>query len=305
MNLISLKYFIAIAEQKSFTKAAEMLYVTQPALSKSIADLEEEFGVPLFVRSKKGIFLTEAGEQCFAEAKSIVHQCDKLVESMRLCQHNQAGSLSIGYLGSIEYNLLSNPLKYLSDAQNGGNVSLVRANLAELNQSLLTGKFDLIYTVAVGLDKISGIRYKKIARNPLKLIVSTNNELAKRDSVQVSDLEGLPFVLFERSYSPLTVDYTINMCLQHGFSPTVVHYASDPQTLLLSVSSGKGVAFLSERATYLYSAASAAYQSFAGLKILDIDDCDLDFDVVIVYKKDNKNPFLSVFLEICDRFSEL
>ena len=292
MNLLSLKYFIAITEYASFTKAAECLYVTQPTLSRQIADLEEELGVQLFIRDKRAIRLTQAGEVFFEEAKVIVNCCDKLVERLKHIDGNPSGTLSIGYLGSIEYDLLTEPLQSLGDKYPNLNIGLVRANLAELNHFLLEGKFDLIYTVAAGMDLLPNVSITKIADNHLQLAVPVNHPLAQRDSVKIKELEHEQFIMFERNVTPLTVDSTIQMCMRHGFSPSVLYYARDAQTMLLMISAGRGIGFLSSR---------MAKNNLPGVKFLEVVDCDVDFDIVLAQKKDNTNPLIPLFLSQFER----
>ena len=276
------KFSIAVS-----SKAAEHLYVTQPTLSRQIADLEEEFGVQLFVRHKRSISLTPAGEICLEEAKEIVSRCDALVNRLKNAGENVGGTLDIGYLGFIENDLLTNPLQQLGDQYPNLNIGLVRATLAEMNHFLMEGKFDLIYTVAVGMDTIPNVCCTKIAKNPLQVVVPINHPLAQRDSIRVEELENERFVMLERNVSPLTVDHIVNMCVNRGFSPSVVYYTKDAQTLLLMVGAGKGVAFLSSRM-------AAHHQE--GVKFLDIEDCDIDFDIVLACKADNTNPMIPLFL---------
>ncbi len=287
MNLLSLKYFLAIAQYSSFTKAAERLYVTQPTLSRQISDLEEEFGVQLFNRSKRSISLTPAGQICLEEAREIVSRCDNLVERLRHMDEGATGTLRIGYLGFIEFDLLTTPLHDLSVQHPHLNVTMLRATLAELNHFLQEGKFDLIYTVAEGMDALSGVAVKKIARNPLQVVVPANHPLARRDSVRVRDLENEHFVMFERNVTPFTVDAIIQMCAQNDFSPSVMHYVRDAQTMLLMVSAGRGVAFLSSK---------MAGHNAGGVKFLELEDCTLDFDMVLAYRTDNQNPIIPLYL---------
>lgn len=291
MNLLGLKYFIAITQYSSFTKAAEHLYVTQPTLSRQIADLEEEFGVQLFNRNKRSITLTPAGEICLEEAKEIVMRCDNLVERLRHLDEGATGTLRLGYLGFIEFDLLATPLQKLSEQHPHLNVTLSRATLAELNHFLLEGKFDIIYTVAEGMDTLPGVGITKIAKNPLQVVVPVNHPLAEKNSVRVKELENEHFIMFERNVTPLTADGVIRMCARKGFSPTVVRYARDAQSMLLMVSAGQGVAFLSSK---------MAGHNTGSVKFLDLEDCDLDFDHVLAYKKDNANPVIPLYLSQFD-----
>lgn len=167
-------------------------------------------------------------------------------------------------------------------------ILISKTSLYELNQFLLEDKCDVIYSVKVGVDSIKELEYVKVARNQLKLIVPEGHPLSERDSVSVAELSQENFVLFERNVTPLTVDNTISMCVSNGFSPTIVYYVRDAQSMLYAVGMGKGVAFLSER---------MQVSADDGVKFLDIIDCPLDFDIVLAYKKENDNPYISLFVE--------
>ena len=247
MNLFGLKYLIAVSEHESFTKAAERLYVTQPTLSRQIADLEREFGVQLFVRGKQSISLTDAGRICLEEAREIVFRSERLIEKLKQAKGNVCGSLSIGYLGFIEYELLGTAVRNISQKYPNLDLTLASGTLAELNYFLENKKYDVIFTVAAGLQTLPGVEWTKVAKNELQIIVPANHVLATKDSVKIGDLREEHFVMLERSVSPLTVDSEIDLCLANGFSPNVVYYAHDAQIVLLMVASGKGVAFLSSR----------------------------------------------------------
>lgn len=287
MNLLSLKYFIAVTEYSSFTKAAERLYVTQPTLSRQIADLEDEFGVQLFNRGKRSISLTPAGEICLKEAREIVSRCDNLVQRLKDISGEVSGTLNIGYFFNFDQELFVKPLQMMAVEHPNLNIGLTKASFAELNHFLMDGTFDLIYTSVTGVGNLTDVSITKIARNELRLVVPHNHPLAGRDSVLIKELEREQFIMLERSVSPHTVDSTIQMCLKNGFSPTVVHYAKDAQTIFLMVCAGKGVAFLPTRK----EEGDSPY-----VRYLKLEDCDLDYDIVLVHKVDNPNPLIPLYV---------
>lgn len=287
MNLLSLKYFIAITEYSSFTKAAEHLYVTQPTLSRQIADLEDEFGVQLFNRGKRSLSLTPAGEICLKEAREIVARCDNLTQRLKHINGEVSGTLNVGYFWHFNQDILVKPLQMMSNKHPNINIGLVKASFAELNHFLMDGTFDLIYTSVAGVGNLSNVSVTKIAKNELRLVVPHNHPLAARDSIRIKELENEQFIMLERSASPYTVDSTIQMCVSNGFSPTVVHYAKDAQTIFLMVCAGKGVAFLPTQK-------EEGDSPF--VKYLKLEDCDLDYDIVLVHKIDNPNPLIPLYV---------
>lgn len=289
MNLMGLRYFIAVHEYRNFTKASEHLFVSQPTLSRQIADLEEEMGVQLFDRRNREIVLTHAGEVFYREAKKIIAQCDQLPEMVRAANSEQKGYLRIGYMGTVERDLIAESIYRFSQKFPDINVSLSKDMLKVLNEFLIEDKVDVIYSVLPGVSTIRNLKYKKVADNKLKVIVPANHRLADRKSVSIAELEEEHFVMFERDVSPLTVDRTLAMCVDHGFSPGVTYYVKEPQSMIYSVAMGKGVAFLSER---------MQLTDVSGVRFLDLEDETPDFSIVIAYKKENENPYVKQFVDI-------
>ncbi|RNC28518.1 MAG: Hydrogen peroxide-inducible genes activator [Candidatus Dichloromethanomonas elyunquensis] len=287
MNLVSLKYFIAITEYSSFSKAAEHLYVTQPTLSRQIADLEKEFGVQLFERTKRSISLTDAGRILLDEAKEIVHRCDCLAKKIKNTQENMIGSLNIGYQGFLDNRLLSDSLKSLSKKYPQLSISLFHCNFAELNHFLMNGKFDVIFTIVAGLHTLPRVKRIKVEKNTLQIVVPSNHPFAIQTSVKVSDLADENFIMLERSTCPFPTDYVVELCLKNGFSPNVSCYVHDAQTSFLMVGSGKGIAFMSSR---------VLVHNMEDVKFLSLKDCDLDFDIVMAFKEENRNPAIPLFI---------
>ena len=289
MNLMGLRYFIAVHEYRNFTKASEHLFVSQPTLSRQIADLEEEMGVQLFDRRNREIVLTHAGEVFYREAKKIVERCDLLPELVRAADSEEKGFLRIGYMGTVEKDLIASSICQFSQKYPDINVSLSKEMLKTLNEFLIEDKVDVIYSVLPGVASIKNLRYKKVADNKLKLIVPEHHWLADRKSVSIAELEDEHFVMFERDVSPLTVDRTLAMCVEYGFSPGVTYYVREPQSMIYSVAMEKGVAFLSER---------MELNDVSGVKFLDLEDETPDFSIVIAYKKENDNPYVKRFVDI-------
>ena len=263
------------------------MYVTQPTLSRQIAELEEELGVKLFVRENRTIRMTEAGKVFAKGAKSILSQWNNLIVEVQN-SNSPGGSLNIGFMGNyLEQNLLSEPIHAMGVKYPSLNMNFRRAEISELYQLLQDNLVDVIYIISTGLEQYQDISYQKIADNHLQIVVPDNHPLADKGEVSISDIRDESFVLFERSATPMTVDYTIDLCLRNGFSPSGVRYARDAQSVLLTVSAGKGIAFLSSRLNDGH---------ITGVRFLDIEDDGVECDLVLAYKKDNHNPYLKWFL---------
>ena len=293
MNLLSLRYFLAVAEYLSFTKASEQLYVTQPTLSRQVLDLEEELGVQLFVRGRHTLTLTPQGARFLPEATEIIRRCDKIREVVTEQAEEDGqikGLLNIGYQGFLDTKLMHQTMKSISDKHPRIDFSLSRGNPPELRHHLLINKCDVAFALNTSIATIPNIECIKIRENELQIAVPRNHRLAKYDSIDMKELANESFVMLERKISPFTVDYATSLCMKNGFSPNASCYVSDAEKVLLFVGSGKGIAFL-----HSANNINRPEESY-DIKILRIEGIDNDLDFVLAYKRDNPNPIIPIFV---------
>ncbi|MFC6171849.1 LysR family transcriptional regulator [Loigolactobacillus jiayinensis] len=287
MNLLSLRYFISVAEYSSFTKASEHLFVTQPTLSRQIMDLEEELGAQLFVRSRHELTLTEAGTLLLNDAIDIVNRCDSLKNRIKPDKEHHAGFLNIGYQSFLDTKLMYSVLKAITKEHPNIDFSLLRGTPPELQQQLLTDKCDLIFALNTCVRSLTGLERINLETNQLKIAVPRNHRLANQNSVDLKDLANEDFIMLDRKVSPFTVDYVTSLCMKNGFSPNATSYVTDAEKTLLLVGAGKGI-------TFLHSVNKVANPD---IKILDIEGLDDDLNFVLAYKKNNTNPMTALFVD--------
>lgn len=286
MNLLSLRYFIAIAEYKSFTKASECLFVTQPTLSRQIMDLEEELGTQLFNRNRHSLSLTEPGMRLLDEAKEIVKRCDNLRQVLNQKDVDVTGSISIGYQAFLDTKLMYSTIKSLKSKNPYIDFSLVRGSSSEITTYLVLDKCDVVFIVYTCVEAMQNVESIRLQENKLQVAVPRNHELADRDSVSIKELESEYFIMLERKNSPLTVDYSVGLCIQSGFSPKVSYYVDEIETAMLLVGSGGGI-------TFLFSKMNVNHDD---VKILNITGVGNDLDLVLAYKKANTNPMIPLLV---------
>ncbi|WHY21406.1 LysR family transcriptional regulator [Paenibacillus sp. G2S3] len=292
MNILSLRYFISVAEYSSFTKASEYLYVTQPTLSRQILDLEEELGVQLFVRGRHTLTLTEQGSRFLHEATEIIRRCDNLRDIVKQGQDdgNIMGLLSVGYQGFLDTKLMQHALKSITKKHPRVDFSLSQGSPTELRHHLLFDKCDLVFALNTCIDSIPNIECIKLRENKLQIAVPRNCRLSKYDSIDMKELANENFIMLERKISPFTVDYATSLCMKHGFSPNASCYVNDAEKALLLVGSGKGITFL--HSTNNINSPAETYD----IKVLNIEGLDNDLDFVLAFKRDNTNPIIPLFV---------
>lgn len=292
MNLLTLRYFISVAEHSSFTKASEHLFVTQPTLSRQVMDLEEELGVQLFVRGRHTLTLTAQGSRFLPEAKEIIRRCDNLREILKPEEDDGdvKGFLSIGYQGFLDTKLMHQTMKAVTAKYPQVDFSLLRGNPPELRHHLIINKCDVVFSLNSCVAAIPNIESIKLQENELQIAVPRNHRLAKYDSIDMKELANENFVMLERKISPFTVDYATSLCMKNGFSPNASYYVNDAEKALLLVGSGKGIAFL-----HSTNNITNPEETF-DIKVLRIEGLDNDLDFVLTYKKDNTNPIIPIFV---------
>ena len=288
MKLLSLRYFVTVAEQLNFTKAAEYLFVSQPTLSRLMMELEEELDVRLFTRVGRKMELTESGELLYPQAKKILKLCDELKKNVHP-QGEIQKTLRIGYQAYLNLELMDHAIDELTTEDPGIDISLTRANSAQLVGALSAGELDLIFTIYTCVKDFKGVENIHILKNTLQAAIPAGHPLAKQESVRLSDLAEEDFVMLERKISPTTVDYFVQLCMQSRFSPHAVEYFTDIESGLRLVKMGKGITILNT---------SRNVQVPNGVRVLNIEDIQYhnDLDYVVAFNRDNPNPAIPLFV---------
>jgi DNA-binding transcriptional LysR family regulator len=290
MNIMSLKYFIAVAEYSSFTRASERLFVSQPTLSRQVQDLEESLGVQLFVRSKGSLTLTGPGVRLLEEAKEIVARCDSLADTIRREGDELAGTLNIGYQAFLDTRVMYGMMKSLSAKHPGVEFRLSRGAPPELRHNLVFGVCDVIFTLRKCVTAMPDVVVLKIADNRLQVAVPAAHPLAGQDVIDLKELEGERLIMLEHRVSPLTVDYVTGLCVKQGVSPRFTYYVENAETALFLVGTGKGITFIhSQMNIDMLDDAEA-------IKVLDINGLDEELDYVLAHRPSGANRLVPAFL---------
>lgn len=289
MNLRSLEYFIEVAKQNSFSKAAKNLFVTQPTLSRHVADLEKELKAQLFIRESKKVVLTDAGKICFKEAQKIVGLVNNMVNKVNDLESKKKLQLNIGYLTSIQ-SAINNPIIEFCNKYSDININMIGCHSNKMLPLFKYGEIDIMITVKEALRVIHNIEIIKILKNELLIMVSENHPLAMKKAIKISELKNEGFIVLDQHISPTAVNYFLGENNKLGFNLHVSNHVKDMFTLILLVSSGKGISFISSEALPILNEAK-------GIKLLPVEDIDIDIDIVLAYDIYNKNPSIKIFIE--------
>jgi DNA-binding transcriptional LysR family regulator len=304
MELRHLRYFMAAAEEEHFGRASDRLYVTRPAVSQIIADLESELGTPLFERLAHRVKLTAAGRALLPQIQSVMANLEDALEMARRVGQGRSGSLNIGY-GSLTllHSLFRDAIKQFHEQYPDVGLSLVELSTSDQSRALADGRihagfmhFGPTYSLQrkQRADGVSGqdeavLDWHEIQTGGLGVAVPTDHRFAKRQSLSIAELKGEPLVVIPRSsvspgYGPVHA-----LCQQSGFEPRIVQEVQSTSSLLNLISVGLGVGMVVISKGFAYP---------SNLCVIPLEDVQYPTTFVLGWVKGQKEPALERLLEI-------
>jgi len=262
MELRHLRYFVAVAEERHFGRAAERLHMAQPPLSQQIRQLEAELGARVFARTTRKVELTPAGELLLARARRILADVDAASVDVQRAERGEVGRLSVGFTGSATYELLPSIATALRAELPDVELELHGEMLtpAQVN-ALLSGTLD------VGLLRppvhSPDLAVHDIRREPLVVALPADHPLVGDRPVKLTELAGDPFVTYPSHFRSVMHDAAEAACRKAGFTPRVAQEVGETATLVSLVAAGIGVALVPASVQHL-RITGAVYRPLAG-----------------------------------------
>lgn len=250
MELRHLRYFVAVASHGSFNRAAAILNLTQPPLSRQVKDLEEELGVPLLVRGSNTVKLTEAGELFYEEAREVLARADEAV--CRVRGESRSETLRVGYAPSMTAGIMSVVLEKFQSTTPRVRIELADLSSREINELANEGRLDLAISPGISVAKgIPGFQWTELRRLQPVLVLPETHPLAKLKRVPPTRLRNLPLIgLAKRNY-PEYVPHMRGMLKPFGVSPRFVSLVNDGvSTLFAELEAHHAAAILTEGTTH-------------------------------------------------------
>jgi DNA-binding transcriptional LysR family regulator len=243
-ELWQLRYFLAVAEQLHFGRAAAALHISQPPLSRAIRALEQRLGVVLFARSRRRVELTPEGTRLLGEARRMLGQLERTVQEVRGMARGEEGRLRIGFVSLADYGVLPGLLKAFKSARPGIALALREMLSPEQAAALAAGELDF----GLLLPPVSGaepLEHIVVQRERFVAALPSSHRLASgKGKLAVSALAGEPFVMVPRDIAPGLYDIVTGLAARAGISFNVAQEAIQMQTVVSLVSSGLGVAIV-------------------------------------------------------------
>jgi DNA-binding transcriptional LysR family regulator len=245
MELRHLRYFVAVAEELHFRRAAERLHVAQPAVSEQVRKLEDELGVRLLERTQRSVSLTDAGAAMLDEARGVLHQAERAMAVARDASELATARLRVGYLPDSLPPVVPRALQHLQKRMPNTRVSLETGAARNLIEEVRAGRLD---AAVVSLPApTTGLERTLLGPQSAVVAMPVMHRHATEDEVDLARLAPERIVLLPREVNPAFHDGIVALCREAGISPTLVHTLEPRVELaLLAVSAGGGIAILPE-----------------------------------------------------------
>lgn len=290
MQIHQLKYFITVAEELHFGKAAKRLNISQPPLSQQIKKLENNLGVLLFNRTKRKVELTEVGNLFLQDAYKILEQIETSTNKVEQYTQGEIGELNLGYSSYCIFDVLPMVLKEFYQGYPNVKVNLKHLGTA---QQILAFKDSEIQVglLCPPIDQ-SNLSLEMIYHQPFIVALPSDHPLVEKckdDSIDIKRLENYPFILTPRNIGPGYYDKIINLCFDANFSPNIILEVNDLHELISLVSTGLGISIVPQSLNQ-YQKSNVVYKKLNNNKY--------KVDTAVAYKNDHNSEVVANFLKI-------
>lgn len=286
-----LRYFIAVAEELSFTRAAQRLHLSQPPLSQQIQALEHDLGIRLLDRDKRNVMLTEPGKLFLEHARQILAMAEDARIQVAEAAAGYSGHLRLAYTVSVSFHPAL-PQILIRMGQNAPNVRMWLSEMYTEPQfaAIRLGQLDvgLVRDVPSHEDDARALRLDIIDREPLLLALPSGHRLAGREQLELAEVAGESFVIQPRELAATLYDRLVQLAAKAGFHPVVRQQAQQLNGLLALVAAGIGMALIP---------ASMQVVKLAGVSYVPLADPEAYLLLAVVSRAENPSPVVTQFLE--------
>lgn len=282
-----LKYFLAVAEDLHFRKAAERLYISQPGLSRQIKEMEATLGITLFERHNRKVKLTNVGAYLETEVTRNLKNLDHILNHAKLLNDGIGGDLKLGYVGSAMQQIIPDLLlKFRKENPN------VLFSLKELdNQKQIDGL--LSHDIDMGFVRLERIprrlNIKPILQEPFCLVLPKNHKITNANFKNLSQLKDESFILFDSKYSTSYYEKVMQIFDDSQFSPIVSHNTIHASSIYKLVEHNFGISIVPK---------SLQMKNNRSIKFIELDNISQRTVLSVVWSKDNRNPTLNKIIEL-------
>jgi DNA-binding transcriptional LysR family regulator len=292
IDLKQLKYFLAVAEEKSFSRAAERLHISQPPLSQQIMKLESELGVRLFTRTTRSFELTVAGKALMVEAAELLAKMRMTIDTIRQIDRGEVGRLRVGIVGSAMWGPIPSMLEQFQSQFPRVTWTIHELGPNDQWEALRNRQIDVGFWREPRIEpevlKQANLRQDLCFPENVCVAMNEKHPLASQDAIELIDIANEPMLTLHLTQSA-EPRYLIQCCVNAGFEPMIFQEAAEPQTLLAMVGAGLGVALLPQTTGRI---------GWPGVKFMPIRTNPPSANLYISYLAQDDAPVVRAFLKI-------
>jgi len=289
IDLRQFRYFIALAEELNFGRAAKRLHISQPPLTRQIKQLEDYLGVELFVRNHSGVTLTAAGAAFLPEVRRALAQAEKAVVAAQACRGREDGTFVVGYTTVFDHAEIPDVLDRLRQRHSQCQTSTVGKHSIRLIRDILHGVMDVAFITHH--TELKGLQSEIVFEQPLVVALPASHHLVRQTSISFQDLSGEAMFWFDRRLNPGYYDYCFAYFRDKNFSFTLRPEPADHHMLLGAIAEGKGLALMS-------ASLQKIQRQGVVFREINYETEPLCMGVAVVYAAENKSAILQSFLEL-------
>lgn len=287
IELRHLRYFLAVAEDLHFRKAAERLFISQPGLSRQIKQMENDLGVELFERHNRKVVLTPAGEYLKNELTRNLKNLDNILNHAKLLQDGKHGKLEFGYVGSAMQELIPNLLVAFKKHHPNVQFGLKEMDNQKQIESLLHQKIDIGF---VRLDRVPrGLSIHPVLKENFCLVLPKNHWINNDNFQNLNQVKNESFILFDPSYSPSYYEKVLQIFTDSGFSPIISHNTIHAASIYKLVENNFGLSIVPKSLQQGYN---------MNVKFIELNKIKQHTTLSVVWDKNNRNPLLDTLLKM-------
>lgn len=285
MDLRSLRYFLAVADELHFGRAARQLHISQPPLSRQVSNLERELGVTLLYRTKRRVELTPAGKLFAQDVRPVLRSIEEATENVKRAGKGEIGRLAIGFFIGATYTVLPEVMRRFRAQNPAVRIDLREMAVTEVADALSSGAIDVGFLRPPSPDP--ALVTHVLLREPFVAAVPEESEYAKAEELDLKQLADAPFIMFAPGPSVL-YGQIMAACHKAGFHPKIVQEARHPETLIGLVRSGAGIALV---------ASSVQMRGGVGVRFMKITGPLPKAEIAVAWRRKNVSPLLKSFLD--------
>lgn len=282
-----LRYFLAVAEELHFRKAAEKLFISQPGLSRQIKQMEQDLGVTLFERNNRRVALTKTGDYLQKELQINLKNLEDILAHSKLIHHGKEGHLTLGFVGSAMLQIIPAILKQFNSKFPKVMFKLEEMDNQKQIEGLLSQEIDVGF---VRLERVPrSLEIHTVLKETFCLVLPKNHPVNKRNFKNLSQFKDSPFILFDPEYSASYYEKVMQIFDGFGFAPIISHNTIHASSIYKLVENNLGVSIVPKSLQFGYD---------MNVKFIELDAIPQRAFLSIAWSKNNRNPMLQNILQL-------